>query len=85
MGATRTKNMFKRNKLELLLQQITDREFNAIWRTTYGYVPNGERSELVKGFVAEQYDSELDGCIALTESLLNRAQRPRLQRQLVRR
>jgi hypothetical protein len=35
------------------------------------------RSELAKDFVAEQYDGELDGCIALAESLLTHAPCPK--------
>ena len=62
--------MLKRDKLEAVLWKITDKEFNAVWKDTYGYVPEGERSDLVRDFVAEQYDGELDGCIALAESFL---------------
>ena len=54
--------MLKRNKLEAVLLKITDNEFNAVWMDTYGDVPTGERSDLVRDFVAEQYDEELDGC-----------------------
>jgi hypothetical protein len=75
--------MTKRDRLEMLLRQITDKEFNGIWKNTYGYTPCGRRLGLVRDFVAEQYDSELDGSIALAESLLKRARKPRRQRQLV--
>ena len=69
--------MQKRDKLEALLRNITDDEFNAVWKDTYGYFPEGERSDLVRDFVAEQYDGELDGDIKRAESLLHPA--PRLQ------
>ena len=63
--------MLKRNKLEKVLLKITANEFNAVWKDTYGYVPIGKRSDLVKDFVAEQYDEELDDCIKRAESFLN--------------
>ena len=69
--------MLKRDKLESMLGKITDGEFGAIWKDTYGTFPEGSRSELAKDFVAEQYDSELDGCIALAGSFLTHA--PRLK------
>jgi len=62
--------MLKRDKLAAMLRTITDEEFEAVWKETYGYVPNGERSDLVKDFVAEQYDTELDGRIKCIEALL---------------
>jgi hypothetical protein len=62
--------MQKREKLAALLQKITDKEFNAVWKQTYGYFPAGERSDLVNDFVAEQYDEELDGDIQRAESFL---------------
>jgi hypothetical protein len=65
--------MLKRDKLEAMLRKITDDEFGAIWKATYGILPEGSRSELAKDFVAEQYDGELDVCIALAESLLTQA------------
>ena len=71
--------MLKRDKLEAMLRKITDDEFGAIWKDTYGILPEGSRAELVKDFVAEQYDAELDGCIALAESLLTHA--PSLKRK----
>ena len=55
--------MLKRNRLEAVLLRITDNEFNAVWKDAYGDVPDGKRSDLVRDFVAEQYDEELDGCI----------------------
>ena len=67
--------MTKRDRLELLLRQITDNQFNGIWKNTYGYIPCGKRLALVRDFVAEQYDSELDGSIALAESLLKTSQK----------
>ena len=67
--------MLKRDKLETLLRTITDDEFGAIWKDTYGVLPEGSRSDLAKDFVAEQYDGELDGCIARAESLLTHAPR----------
>jgi hypothetical protein len=69
--------MVKRDKLEAMLGKITDDEFGAIWKDTYGILPDGCRSELAKDFVAGQYDGELDGCIALAESLLTHAPRPK--------
>ena len=62
--------MQKRDELEALLSKVSDDEFGAIWKNTYGVFPEGSRSELAKEFVAEQYDGELDGCIALAASLL---------------
>jgi hypothetical protein len=70
--------MLKRNKLEAVLLKITDDEFNTIWNDAYGYIPNGERSDLVRDFVAEQYDEELDGCIERAESFLNPMPKPKL-------
>ncbi len=69
--------MVKRDKLEAVLRKISDAEFNAVWWDTYGYVPSGERSELARDFVAEQYDSELDGCMARAESFLSPVPAPR--------
>ena len=68
--------MQKRDKLEAILRKITDNEFNAVWMDAYGYIPEGERSDLVRDFVADQYDNELDGCIKRAESLLKPAQKP---------
>ena len=68
--------MIKRDKLESMLTKITDDEFAALWKSTYGDLPIGRRVELVRDFVAEQYDSELDGCIAVAESLLTHAPKP---------
>ena len=69
--------MLKRDKLEAMLRRITDNEFNAVWKETYGYVPSGERSDLAREFVAEQYDGELDDCIRRAESFLKPAPRPK--------
>ena len=69
--------MLKRDKLEAMLQKITDDEFGSIWKDTYGVLPEGSRLELAKDFVAEQYDGELDGCIAFAESLLAHAPSPK--------
>lgn len=68
--------MLKRKKLETVLRRITDKDFDAVWKHTYGYIPKGERVDLVKDFVLEQYDQELDGCIALAESLLASSPKP---------
>jgi hypothetical protein len=68
--------MLKRDKLESLLSKITDDQFGAIWKNTYGILPEGSREELVKDFVAGQYDGELDGCIALADSFLRHATKP---------
>jgi hypothetical protein len=65
--------MLKRNKLEAVLLKITDNQFNTVWMDTYGDVPDGERSDLVRDFVAEQYEEELDGSIKRVESILNPA------------
>jgi hypothetical protein len=62
--------MLKRDKLEAMLRKITDDQFISVWKETYGYVPEGERSDLVREFVAEQYDGELDGDIQRAESFL---------------
>jgi hypothetical protein len=69
--------MLKRDKLEAMLGKITDDEFGVIWKDTYGILPEGSRSELAKDFVAEQYDGELDGCIALADSFLTHAPKPK--------
>ena len=67
--------MLKRDKLEAMLGRITDNEFDAVWKETYGYVPSGERSDLARDFVAEQYDKDLDDCIRRAESFLKPAPR----------
>lgn len=69
--------MPKRDKLEALLRKINNNEFDAVWKDTYGYLPRGKRLDLVKTFVAEQYDGELDDCIALAESFLRSTPRPK--------
>ena len=65
--------MLKRDRLEAMLRKITDDQFNAIWKETYGYIPLADRADLVADFVAEQYDGELDGCIKRAESFLKPA------------
>jgi hypothetical protein len=65
--------MPKRDKLVSMLRKLGKDEFAAIWKDTYGYLPEGSRSELAREFAAEQYDEELDGCIAIAESLLTHA------------
>jgi hypothetical protein len=75
--------MLKRNKLEALLRKITDKEFVAVWKDAYGYVPSGKRSDLARDFVAEQYDRELDGCIKRAESFLNPTPKPKPNNWLV--
>ena len=75
--------MLKRDKLEAMLRKITDKEFAAVWKGTYGYIPSGKRSDLVKDFVAEQYDGELDGCIALAESFLTSTPKTKSNKWLV--
>ena len=72
--------MLKRDKLEAMLRKITDAEFGAIWKNAYGILPDGRRSELAKDFVAEQYDGELDGCIALADSFLSHSPQPKPKR-----
>ena len=74
--------MQKRDKLETMLRKITDNEFNAVWKDTYGYIPEGERSDLVRDFVAEQYDGELDGDIERAESFLKGVPKPKVNRWL---
>ncbi len=69
--------MQKRDRLEALLEKITSKDFATIWKDTYGYDPRGKRAELAKVFAAEQYDRELDGCIAHAESLLAPAAKPK--------
>jgi hypothetical protein len=74
--------MLKRNRLKTILRKITDEQFNAVWKDTYGYVPRGERAVLVRTFVAEQYDSELNDSIKRAESLLKPAAKPKVNRWL---
>jgi hypothetical protein len=69
--------MQKREELEAMLGQITRKEFDSIWKNTYGSLPKGSRADLARDFVAEQYDTELDGCIVLAESLLAHAPMPK--------
>jgi hypothetical protein len=69
--------MCKRDKLEAMLSEITDDQFGALWKDTYGILPEGSRVELAKEFVAEQYDGELDGCIALADSFLRHVPKPK--------
>jgi hypothetical protein len=66
--------MQKRDQLETMLRKISDKEFTFVWKDAYGYVPEGERSVLVRDFVAERYDGELDGDIQRAESFLHPAQ-----------
>jgi hypothetical protein len=73
----RNDSMLKRDKLKAVLRKITDDQFNSIWKSIYGYVPTGERSELARDFVAEQYDKELDDCIKRVESCLKSAPTPK--------
>jgi hypothetical protein len=75
--------MLKRDRLKAMLRKITDVEFDAVWKGTYGYVPTGERADLVTDFVADQYDGELDDCIKRAESLLKPASKPHVNRWLV--
>ena len=75
--------MPKRDTLETLLRKITDKEFDVVWRDTYGYTPEGERADLVRDFVAEQYDEELDDDIKRAESFLKGVPKPKVNRWLV--
>jgi hypothetical protein len=68
--------MLKRHKLESMLTELSDDEFATIWKSTYGDFPIGRRMELARDYVAEQYDSELDGCIAIAERLLMHVPKP---------
>ena len=74
--------MLKRDQLKAMLRKITDKQFNAIWKETYGYVPFGNRADLVSDFVAEQYDGELDDDIKRAESLLKAAPKPKVNKWL---
>ena len=74
--------MLKRDRLKRTLRKITDQQFNALWKETYGYVPFGNRADLVVDFVAEQYDEELDGCLRRVESLLTGVSKPKINRWL---
>jgi hypothetical protein len=75
--------MQKRDQLEAMLRKITDEQFSAVWKETYGYIPEGERAELARDFVAEQYDGELDGDIERARSLLKPASKPKANRSLL--
>ncbi len=75
--------MLKRDRLKAMLRKITEKQFNTIWRETYGYVPFGDRADLVADFVAEQYDEELDGDIKRAESFLKGVSKPKVNRWLV--
>ena len=72
--------MQKRNRLEAMLRKITDEQFSAVWKENYGYIPEGERADLVRDFVAEQYDGELEGDIERAESLLKPASKLKVNR-----
>ena len=74
--------MLKRDRLKAMLRKITEQQFKAIWKETYGYVPFGDRADLVADFVAEQYDEELDDCIKRVESLLKPAAKPKINKWL---
>jgi len=75
--------MQKRDRLKAMLRKITDQQFNAVWKDTYGDIPDGECANLVTDFVAEQYDEELDGCIKRAESLLKGVPKPKVNKWLV--
>ena len=76
--------MLKRDRLKAMLRKITDEEFDALWKRTYGYLPFGKRADLVSDFVDEQYDGEVDGCIKNAKSLLKpAASKPKVNRWLV--
>jgi hypothetical protein len=75
--------MSRRDRLKSMLRRITEEEFDAVWKDTYGYVPTGRRADLVADFVAEQYDEELDGCIERAESSLKSAAKTKPNRRLV--
>ena len=62
--------MLKREKLESILRNLGDDEFATIWEKTYGYLPQGSRADSARDYVAEQYDGDLDDCIAAAESFL---------------
>jgi hypothetical protein len=71
--------MQKRKRLEAMLVKISDEQFSTVWKETYGEIPEGERVDLVRDFVAEQYDGELDGDIERVESLLKPASKPKVK------
>jgi hypothetical protein len=75
--------MSRRDRLKVALRRVSDEDFDAVWKDTYGYVPAGERADLVADFVAEQYDGELDGCIQRAESSRKTASKPKVNRRLV--
>jgi hypothetical protein len=75
--------MQKRDKLETMLRKITDQQFDVVWKDTYGCAPIGDRADLVRDFVAEQYDGELDDDIKRAESLLHPTSKPKINRWLV--
>ena len=75
--------MQKRDRLEAMLRKITDEQFSAVWKETYGDIPEGERADLARDFVAEQYDGELDGDIERAESFLKGVSKPKVNRWLV--
>ena len=75
--------MLKRDRLKAMLRKITDDQFSAVWKETYGDIPEGERADLARNFVAEQYDGELDGDIERAESFLKGVSKPKVNRWLV--
>ena len=46
--------MPKRDRLKAMLNRITDKQFKALWKDLYGYIPFGDRADLTADFVAEQ-------------------------------
>ena len=75
--------MLKRDRLNALLRKLTDKQFNAVWKDTYGYFPRGQRPDLVGDFVADQYDEELDDCIKRIEALVQSGPKAMANRWLV--
>jgi hypothetical protein len=66
----------KRKRLESILKKLSEEQFAALWKRTYGDFPDGRLAELVTDYVTEQYDNELDGCIEMANALLTPAPKP---------
>jgi hypothetical protein len=69
--------MLLRKKLETLMRKLSDDDFDAVWKHTYGTYPIGDRALLVKDYVAEQYDDELEDAIQYVNNFLAAMPRPK--------
>jgi hypothetical protein len=76
--------MLKQDRLKTMLRTITDEQFKVIWKDTYGYVPFGDREDLLADFVTDQCDEELDDCIERAQSFLTPAQKSNPKRLISR-